>query len=273
MSTINVLNPPDIPRALELSTAAGWNQLKADWQRLIDLWPNTCFAFRDAGRILGTATLAVYGQVGWVGMVLVDPATRGRGVGGQLFDHACEAGRGLEFLGLDATDLGRPVYEKRGFIVHSGIDRWILPCGMGILPMSAEGGSPDMGKDAHANLVDRSALLNHLTAERDAIGLGDPNGIAYAFARPGRTAWHIGPVVADDPSTGQALVQRLLHQIASRGGQRAIIDIPAASPLSTWLTGQGLAPARNLLRMFRPLPSQPVLTTPQVLAAAGFELG
>ncbi len=32
--------------------------------------------------------------------------------------------KGIRVLGLDATDLGQPVYAKRGFVPLIGIDRW-----------------------------------------------------------------------------------------------------------------------------------------------------
>lgn len=291
---INLLTPADIPRALELSTAAGWNQIAPDWQRLLDLFPQTCFACRDdSGHILGTATLATYGNVGWIGMVLVDSTIRGRGIGGQLFDHACHAGRHLQTIGLDATDLGRPVYEKRGFQVHSQFTRWLIPNppvaphGTANLPANprstgnppvsdSDTGFPPLSPsllalDASAALIDRSALLNHLASEKNALFLCSDS--AHAFARPGHAAWHIGPVIATDPADAQSLIRQLLHQIARRGGTHALLDLPAHTPLSNWLATQTRAPARHLVRMFNPPPARPYLTTPMIHAAAAFELG
>jgi len=85
---IDRLTPADIPAALRLSTQAGWNQLEADWRRLIGLWPDGCFAGRVDGHLVATATLATYRpSTAWVGMVLVDESQRGQGYGGAIMDH------------------------------------------------------------------------------------------------------------------------------------------------------------------------------------------
>jgi hypothetical protein len=46
----------DVPDALALSTAEGWNQNAADWQRMFDLEPEGCFGVREDGRLVGTVT-------------------------------------------------------------------------------------------------------------------------------------------------------------------------------------------------------------------------
>src|SRR5687768_3853716 len=61
MFRIDALTLTDLPGALRLSAQAGWNQIDADWRRLVDLWPATCLAGRDDdGQLIATATLAVY---------------------------------------------------------------------------------------------------------------------------------------------------------------------------------------------------------------------
>jgi hypothetical protein len=76
---VRPLESTDIPGALRLSTQAGWNQIDADWRRLIRLWPDGCLGgWRDDGTLVATATLATFDRsVGWVGMVLVDESCRG----------------------------------------------------------------------------------------------------------------------------------------------------------------------------------------------------
>ena len=80
------------------------------------LWPENCLGGRIDGQLVSTATLATFdridnhiGPVGWIGMILVDEAHRGRGFGGQMFDAILRlaAERGVQSLALDATDSGR----------------------------------------------------------------------------------------------------------------------------------------------------------------------
>src|SRR5437660_1609204 len=92
MLLIDPLNEGDIPDAVRLSTQAGWNQIDADWRRLLAVWPGYCFAGRMNGRLVATVTLATYGAaVGWVGMLLVDEEHRGRGYGIAMLDAALAA--------------------------------------------------------------------------------------------------------------------------------------------------------------------------------------
>src|SRR5262245_2728474 len=112
---IRRLTPDDVPAVLRLAGAAGWNQTDADVRRLIDLAPEGCFAACAGGEVIGTVTTTAYGrELAWVGMMLVDPAHRRRGVGTALMevalDHLRE--RGVATVKLDATPMGRPVYER-----------------------------------------------------------------------------------------------------------------------------------------------------------------
>ena len=68
------------------------------------------------GRVVGTGGIVRYGQrLGWVAMILVDPESRGRGIGTAIMSELLARTTGLASVGLDATPLGRPVYERLGF--------------------------------------------------------------------------------------------------------------------------------------------------------------
>src|ERR1044072_2501538 len=123
---IRLLFESDIPAAMQLKEAAGWNQTEDDWRRLLLLEPNGCFgAIRD-GRLVGTTTTTTYGdELAWVGMVLVDPQHRRQGIAAKLMSVALDYLNGkVGTVKLDATALGQPVYEKFGFQVESVVERW-----------------------------------------------------------------------------------------------------------------------------------------------------
>src|SRR5215475_4319142 len=113
------LQQSDLPAADELRQLAGWNQRPKDWRRLLSLEPDGCFVAVHNGSVVGTVTTTTYGlALAWIGMMLVHPDQRRKGVGTRLMRHAIEylRGRGIECIKLDATPAGRPVYEKLGFI-------------------------------------------------------------------------------------------------------------------------------------------------------------
>src|SRR5215213_11315770 len=123
---IRLLFETDIPAAMQLKETAGWNQTKEDWHRLLELDPNGCFAAVKDGRLVGTTTTTMYGKdLGWIGMVLVDPQQRRQGIATQLMNVALDYLKDkVRTVKLDATALGKPVYEKFGFQVESVLERW-----------------------------------------------------------------------------------------------------------------------------------------------------
>ena len=53
--------------------------------------PPASFAAVADGRVVGTAIGIDYGRFGWIAMMLVDPAYRGRGLGARLLERAMTA--------------------------------------------------------------------------------------------------------------------------------------------------------------------------------------
>src|ERR1051326_135576 len=122
---IRLLFETDVPAAMRLKEAAGWNQTEADWRRLLSLEPNGCFAAVKDGGLVGTTTTTIYDEFAWIGMVLVEPQQRRQGIGAKLMNVALEYLSGkVETIKLDATALGQRVYETFGFGVESEVERW-----------------------------------------------------------------------------------------------------------------------------------------------------
>ena len=275
------LTHPDVPDALRLSTEAGWNQTAADWSRLLDLAPGACFAGRLAGHLVATATVVGYGSTNWIGMVIVERACRGRGFGTELLRRALEhgLGQGGVAVGLDATDLGRPVYLGQGFVDCAPIDRWLGQLTPGGPPGSPEvetliGRVPDdaLVFDQSAAGLDRGALLRHLGQEPDVsvlVARDQDLPVGLAFLRPGREHHHLGPVIAESGG----VLQALLHAAAGRlAGQTVLVDALRNDLTSDRLAACGLRVQRRLQRMTYGRP-QGILTGTRVAAATAFEWG
>ena len=273
------LEPRDVRAALRLSTQAGWNQLEADWLRLTSLWPDGCFAVRgdDDGSVIATSTLARFDAVGWVGMVLVDESLRGRGLGGAVLRAALSAGATLDAIGLDATDLGMPVYAKHGFAPQVGINRWggsvTRPCQNSARPATDLDWPAILEFDRRGCGVDRSALLRAMSREpgvRLRVLELSERLQGFGFARPGRVAGHVGPVVAKTLETATELTCALCDE------QHVFIDVidtPKNEGFGRWLSDSGLTVLRRLTRMAKPATPEPLLAGPLVYATAALELG
>jgi hypothetical protein len=127
--------------------------------------------------------------------------------------------------------------------------------------------------DRRATGADRSDLLRYLHCEpgtRCHVIESEDRISAFAFLRRGRTAYHVGPVVAETMDLAADLCTSLLSEATDRP---ILIDLPQPNALAVALTEAGFSPTRHLMRMTRPGTRQAVLTGPLVFAASSFELG
>jgi GNAT superfamily N-acetyltransferase len=91
---------------------------------LLALAPQGSFAAVHDGRIVGTAIGIDYRGFSWIAMMLVEPAYRGRGLGRRLLEAALESVPTDTPVRLDATPMGRPLYQAYGFEDECAITRW-----------------------------------------------------------------------------------------------------------------------------------------------------
>src|SRR5437773_899759 len=254
---VHLLREADLPAAMRLKELARWNQTENDWRRLLQLDPAGCFCATSAGQLIGTSTTISYGnELAWIGMVLVDPNYRRRGIATKLMqvalDYLREAGIGT--VKLDATQDGRPVYEQLGFKVESLIERWSGVAGSSgstwaTLEASTRGEL--LNVDRRAFGADRSGLIELLMDDACVAPLvaKAPDGQVkgYALARSGTAATYVGPLVADGPETATELLEGLLSQLQ---GQQIYVDLN--TDFSTGreiLEARGLVKQRDLIRM------------------------
>ncbi len=276
---IRAMRAADIDGAMRLKEAARWNQTALDWERLLRLEPHGCFVDARAGMIAGTATALRHGSgLAWIGMVLVLPKCRRRGIARALMAHSLDwlRERGHRAVGLDATDMGRPLYLDLGFRDREPIERWERSA---TARQSAKrpARSPGPWSQAHAALdraacgFDRRELLLDLSRDQCVEGVRSETG--FGFGRPGSQAWFLGPCVAATQREAAALLAELLR---GHEGERVFWDLPPSNPSAARLAaGMGFRRARRLARMMRAETGGYVPTgrADQVYAAAGFEFG
>lgn len=276
---LRTMNSGDLPFGVRLKDLAGWNQTEADWRRFLALAPDGCCVAECDGQPVGTAVACVFGRVGWIAMVLVDPAYRRRGIGRRLVEHAIEhlERRSVRSIRLDATPLGRPVYEKLGFQSEYELARWegVAPAR---LPQHgaalAEAGQLEAIArfDVQLTGTPRRLLLDHLFHQQPGamqVAIGPEGVLGYAAWREGSLAAFIGPAMAIVPEVGQNLVDSVLGACA---GRRVFVDVPCDNePASCWAKASGFSVQRRLTRMVR---GEPVRDRPDCLwASSGPENG
>lgn len=269
---------------MQLVGIAGWNQIPADWSRMLRVAPHGCFLAEWDGRPAGTAVATVYGtDCAWIGMVLVHPDFRRRGIGGHLIEYCLGylKSLGVRTIKLDATDEGRAVYLKHGFVDEYGTRRHVGPLNARsrrydryqVVPIS-KGHLPALVEmDRRAFGADRSVLLSVLSETNPKLALGVVEGSrleAYGFARPGRQHGYVGPVASANMEAAEALVAALGQRV---GTKQIMLDVTAQNPAwCAWVESAGLLQRRRLTRMYWGTNDSPGETS-LVYALSGFETG
>jgi len=256
---IRPLLPADLELGMRLKAEAGWNQVEADWRRALELEPEGCFVALADGQPAGTTTTCTFGPVGWVAMVLVEARFRGQGIGRALLEHALAYldHRGIASVRLDATPLGRPLYEKLGFVAEYELSRFAgQPRAAGgswpqVEPATADDIEQIVALDRRSTGTDRARLLQYMLAnERSAamVVRSSAGLVGCVLDRPGALAQQIGPCLGPE-SAATALLAEALRRHASRP---VYIDIPLRQqPACELAQAHGLSVQRSLVRMTR----------------------
>lgn len=277
------LRTTDLPDLIDLSTHAGWNQTRADWEMLLSLSPGGCFGIQVDQRIVATTTLLCFDRtMACVGMVLTHPCHRRKGFARRLVEHALQQAhhREIATLKLDATEEGRPVYEAFGFRPERKIERWLLTNHQ--LAVPSESSTPVASSiftldEVQSRLLascawshaaysyDRAPVFRAL-ALRSRI-LQEPDG--YLLFRPGRIAAYIGPFVATNPATAAHLLSTALQ---SSQDAACYWDIfPENTAAMALAEAHGFVSKRTLTRMA--LGCENLESTEYIYGIAGFEIG
>jgi predicted N-acetyltransferase YhbS len=280
---IREMTAADIAAGLRLCRASKWNQIENDWRHFLTAAPHGALAAVENNQVIGTVATLPYGPFAWISMVLVDPASRRRGIGTELLE------RGLALIAdpvvarLDATPAGEPLYRRLGFAGEYALTRWFRDAPgsaasgfsgtLTVRLLAAEDWPAIRSMDERVFGASRVGLLSRLAREAPEyawIAARDGRVRGYLFGRHGQVREHLGPLVADAVETAAALLGACLDAHADRA-----VFLDAPDDQHAWralLVERGFAAERSFLRMHRG-----PLTTPGdpsfVYAITGPEFG
>lgn len=268
----------DLEIALEWAAGEGWNPGRHDAD---------CFARPDPdGLLIGclrgqpVASIACprYGpRFGFVGLYLVRPDLRGRGLGMSLWraGHRHLAGR---TVGLDAVDAQVANYERSGYRVESHTHRHLGrgPAGAplpGLLEIGEVAWDEVLAVDARGFPATRAEFLREWTAQPGtrALALSRDGAVAgFGVRRRCRDGYKVGPLFAPDRAGADALLDGLVDGL--RPGEPWWIDTPATNPRALDLAAdRGLERTFRTARMYRGEP--PAYERECVFGVTTLELG
>lgn len=251
---IRTLELSDVPQALALSQAVGWDQTAGDWRLAIEMSPGGCFAVNFDGVAVATTTSIRYGnELAWIGMVLTHPEFRGRGFARSLVRHAVEHLSDVKTIKLDATEMGAPLYRQLGFVDECAIERWRGQTRAAAVEVES---FCYRAFDREAFGADRSELLERL-ATIEAASLED----AFAMGRGNR----FGPCISRSKDSALTLAKWYLSR---HPNDQIVWDLFPDNNLAREL---GFELSRRLTRMTRG--RKPKADHSLIYAGAGFEFG
>ena len=260
---IRTMLPNDVPCADSLRAEAGWNQLPEDWTRLLSHEPQGCFVATLNDDVVGSVTTTRYGsELAWIGMMLVRESYRGRGIGKNLMQRALEylEAQSVKCIRLDATPLGRPLYEKLGFVPEWEFHRWKSDhrtveaathreeLAEGATEAVENSPKPQALLAKHQQLdtaafgTDRSEWTARLAAISRCVTCDD----GFGMLRDGTVAQYLGPITSATAATAGRICRSLLHDAEGP----IFWDVPEVNVSARELAMRmGFVPARPLLRM------------------------
>ncbi|MFE1378465.1 GNAT family N-acetyltransferase [Streptomyces sp. NPDC058740] len=260
---IRRLTQEDIGACADLCEDRGWLREEHKWGLL--LTAGTGYGIDDpSGKGLVTVCVVTsYGPgLAAIGMVLVAERYARQGIGRLLMEHVI-AEAGDTPLTLYATANGQPLYEQLGFTdvgrseMLKGRFGFTEPApALPVRPATAEDLQTVLRLDNEIFGVDRTPMITRLPAFADHLRVAEQDGeiTGFAAAWPNMDTHVVGPLIARDTATAQALVASLAA--ATDRPLRTDVDNRHGA-LLTWLKANGLEQIATTTIMVRSLPDLP----------------
>ncbi len=229
-----------------LTLRAGWNQVRRDIDRMIDLDPQGTFVgslrCRGGDLPLATASVLPLGRHStWIGMILVHPEARRQGIANAMMQACVQRAiaSGKIINGLDATPMGNTVYGAVGYVNSYRIWRSVFRldefagCAWDarrIAAMHSRDLADVIRYDAAA-FLERANILRRLFADAKGCAFVHRNDsgavCGYCLARPGRLRPFVGPFIADSEEIARGLLTAMARRLgAAAPGGTAFLDTP-----------------------------------------------
>lgn len=248
-----------ITGAMQLSTAERWNQSEADWQKLIDAYPDRCLVALYQNTVVGTVIATDYGgRVAWIGMMLISREFRGMGIAKFLLQTILKQLADVPSIKLEATAAGLPLYTKLGFIEELTVHRMVASKIIGHrIDTNRKGRAKQSTKndifrafelDRSIFGADRSQIVD-LFISNQAWHLESNGEISgFLLTRPGIDYLQLGPLSAKTPQDAKILISEALVQNLEK---LIVVDILAdKSSLKEFLVSLGFEAQRSFKRMY-----------------------
>lgn len=258
----------DIPEAIDLKNALGWNQTAADWKRFLYLAEESCFKVVIDRHLAATCFLFIRDHIAWLAMLIVKEEYKRRGIGRALMEKSLEycKDRGITLIKLDGTQEAYPLYRGFGFLDEGEVGmfkgrigslnnaRPHTP-GLKLKQVDLNDFEGIVSIDTEVFGVSRAAMIERLLLDYPESGFvaGEKEISGYILFKPGHHSYQIGPFVASSRKEAEVLLEAVIERIGIGKGKADIcifsaLNYPAAAQLFEM---KGFTRVRRLIRMYK----------------------
>jgi ribosomal protein S18 acetylase RimI-like enzyme len=278
--TIRTLRGDEMPLVIEFAAREGWNPGLHDAECFHAADPGGFLVAQHRGEAVGCIGAVSYaGRFGFIGLYIVAPDWRGRGIGRRLWAKGMARLAG-HMVGLDGVPAQQDNYRKSGFslawqnIRFAGAARRSARTDdLPIVPLRAVDFAALSADDRRIFAAPREAFLRAWIAMPDATGLAwmaQGRLAGWGLVRRCREGHKIGPLVADSPSVASALYGALCDSVPE--GDTVYLDVPMPNADALALArAEGLRSVFETARMYAG--PAPACELQRLYGITSFELG
>ena len=290
--TLRLMNKAEVDELVSWAADEGWNPGLHDADLFWEADPEAFIAAELGDELIGGGAITSYeGEFGFMGLFVVRPEFRGRGLGSNLWHARVTLLRGrlrsAASIGMDGVFKMQDWYAKGGFTFSH---RSIRYEGVGTAGESVAGES--VAGESVAGLVpvanvpfnqlaaydrrcfpaSRERFLRAWVAQPDALALAAVKGgalLGYGVIRRCGRGAKIGPLFADDVATAEALFEALAAFVP---GEPVFIDVPEVNAWAmSMVARREMREVFACARMY--LGPTPSLEESRIYGITTFELG
>ena len=278
--TIRTMRSDEIAIAIELAAREGWNPGLHDAACFHAADPEGFLIADCDGHAVGCISAVSYaGQFGFIGLYIVAPAWRGRGVGRRLWAAGMARLAG-QVVGLDGVPAQQEYYRRSGFALAWQNVRFAGKAQRStrtepaqIVPLGTVDFASLCADDRRVFPAPREAFLRCWISMPDATGLAwleHGRVVGWGLIRRCREGHKIGPLVADRAAVASALYAALCERVPA--GDTVYLDVPMPNGDALALArAQGLEGVFETARMYAG--PAPACELQRVYGITTFELG
>ena len=273
---VRTMSASEVAMSVEWAAAEGWNPGRHDARCFREADPAGFFVGIWRGEPATCLAAVAYDEhFGFIGLYIVKPEFRGKGLGMCIWQHGMRY-LGERNIGLDGVVAQQANYRKSGFrLAYRNIRYQGRVGGIGCAQVAAAADVPFeqlLAYDRRCFPAARERFVSVWIAQPDAVALAtiDAGRVAgYGVVRRCHAGCKIGPLFADDADVATGLFRALASRMP---GEVIVLDVPETNPAAVALAERhGMSSVFETARMYTK--EAPAIAIDRVFGVTSFELG